>query len=155
MIRVIVRRARLEELADLTELCLRSKAHWGYDQDFIDSCREELTLTAAQLKSSDIRVAESCGKPVGVVQLVVEDTQAELEKLFIEPDVIGQGFGGILMRWALGWAGALGANSLKVTADPGAQAFYERFGATQIGEEPSGSIKGRVLPVLQLDLRGE
>ena len=152
MIRVIVRRARLEELADLTELCLRSKAHWGYDQEFIDACREELTLTADQLKSSEIRVAESCGKPVGVVQLVVEDSKAELEKLFIEPDVIGQGFGGILMRWALSWAEAIGARTVSITADPGAEQFYQRFGAVTIGEEPSGSIADRLLPRMEVSL---
>ena len=30
--------------------------------------------------------------------------------------------------------------------------FYEHFGARQIGEEPSGSIPGRVLPLLELSL---
>ena len=40
-----LRDARQDELQSLTELCLRSKAVWGYDAAFMAACRIELTLS--------------------------------------------------------------------------------------------------------------
>ena len=40
-----LRPARPEEAPALTELCLRSKAVWGYDAAFMQACRRELTMT--------------------------------------------------------------------------------------------------------------
>ena len=39
-----LRAARVEELDALSTLCLRSKAVWGYDKEFMNACRAELTL---------------------------------------------------------------------------------------------------------------
>ena len=40
-----IRSARPEEAETLSALALRSKAYWGYPADFMEACREELTLT--------------------------------------------------------------------------------------------------------------
>ena len=40
------------ELAELSALCQRSKAYWGYDQTFMAACAQELTATAIE---SDLR----------------------------------------------------------------------------------------------------
>jgi hypothetical protein len=45
---VEIRKARPDEAGELTELALRSKAHWGYDEAFMASCREELTVRKAR-----------------------------------------------------------------------------------------------------------
>nr|WP_211354784.1 hypothetical protein [Stackebrandtia albiflava] len=37
-------------------------------------------------------------------------------------------------------------------ADPGAEPFYRRMGAVRIGEAPSGSVPGRVLPRMTVRL---
>lgn len=42
MASITIRRARLDERQVLTELALRSKAHWGYDRVFLDRARPEL-----------------------------------------------------------------------------------------------------------------
>ncbi|MEM8726472.1 MAG: hypothetical protein AAGE86_13220, partial [Pseudomonadota bacterium] len=47
----------LRELANASSLCLRSKAHWGYDAGFIDACREELSLKPTDLQNSKVMVA--------------------------------------------------------------------------------------------------
>jgi hypothetical protein len=41
---------------------------------------------------------------------------------------------------------------MEIHSDPEAQGFYERMGARLIGKTPSGSIAGRLLPLLQHDL---
>ena len=40
-----LRPARIEDLEALSALCLRSKAHWGYDAAFMAAWGQELTLT--------------------------------------------------------------------------------------------------------------
>ena len=37
-----IRAPTIDELSDLSDLCFRSKAVWGYDVEFMDECRAEL-----------------------------------------------------------------------------------------------------------------
>jgi len=76
-----IRPARSDELADLTELCLRSKAVWGYDAAFLEACRAELTLGANDLTATHVAVAESGGTVVGVVQVEFAGRTADLLKI--------------------------------------------------------------------------
>ena len=147
-----IRKAHLEELGALSELCMRSKAHWGYDADFMAACVDELTLTPDDLARDAVIVLEEAGRPVGVAQVHDEGTYADLMKLFVEPGVMGRGYGAQLMRWALATARALRHGRLMIEADPDAVAFYARFGAWKVGKVASGSIPGRSLPLMQIDL---
>src|SRR5437660_617765 len=117
------------ELALLSDLCLRSKAVWGYDQAFLDACRAELTIHADELASSALCVAEHDGALVGVAQIVVHGDVADLSKMFVEPSVIGLGVGKALFEWASSAAKNLGAHRLTIDADPGAVGFYRKMGA--------------------------
>ena len=47
----MIRPARSGEAKALSDLALRSKAHWGYDAAFMAACRAELTVTPAQAAS--------------------------------------------------------------------------------------------------------
>lgn len=149
---LIVRPARTNELETLTALCLRSKAVWGYDQTFMDACRAELTLTLADLSETEVQIAERDGALIGVAQISVDGAQAHLEKLFVEPDVMRSGAGRALFKWAAATARERGATSLIIDADPDAAPFYRRMGARDAGVTPSGSIPGRMLPRLRLNL---
>lgn len=147
-----LRTPRLEELPELTELCLRSKAIWGYDESFIEACRPELTLTAADLGSPLVQVAEDSGHPVGVAQILLDGNMAYLEKLFVEPGHVRARIGEALLEWAATTARSCGAAALIIESDPDAVGFYRRMGAVDDGTAPSGSIAGRVLPRLTLAL---
>src|SRR5271165_954851 len=37
----LIRAPTIEELASLSELCFRSKAVWGYNEEFLKACRSE------------------------------------------------------------------------------------------------------------------
>ena len=134
------------ELNALSELCLRSKGHWGYDQAFLDNCRVELTLTQADLNNDWVGVAEDDSGIAGVAHVSFEDGDCYLEKLFVEPDRIGQGVGKQLYLWSIEAARDLGATEMIIEADPDASTFYERFDVTRDGEAPSASTAGRSLP---------
>ena len=140
------------ELEALSALCLRSKAVWGYDPAFLDACRVELTIRPDELASSAVCVAEHAGALVGVAQITIAGATADLQKLFVEPGEIGLGVGKALFGWASSTAKSLGARHLTIDADPDAVGFYRKMGATERGTVASGSIPGRVLPHLVLEL---
>lgn len=149
-----LRSVRPDELAELTELCLRSKAVWGYDAAFMAACRAELTLRARDL-DTPMQVAEADdGKVAGLAQIKVDGSEAELARLFIEPGVLRTGAGRMLFGWAVAEARRLGADRMTIDADPDAAPFYRRMGARLAGEVPSGSIPGRMLPRLVVMLSG-
>lgn len=147
-----LRSAHEADLAQLSDLCFRSKAVWGYDAAFMEACRAELTLVAADLDESSVQVAESGGRIVGVVQVAVTDDEGSLEKLFVEPELMRTGAGRLLFAWAAEAARKQGARTLAIESDPGAADFYRRMGARDAGVAPSGSVEGRWLPRLIFDL---
>lgn len=144
--------AQPDELPALSALCLRSKAHWGYDAAFLEACRPELTLTGADLRNSHLRVARLDGLPAALMQLSRGANPADLEKLFVDPPHIGRGLGRLLFDEACALARAEGATALRIEADPDAAPFYATMGAQVIGDAPSGSLPGRRLPLLELKL---
>ena len=152
---MIIREAAKSELPDLSDLCLRSKAYWGYDAAFLDACRQELTLKPDELDDTSIVVAEYGSRLAGIAQVSVENADCDLLKLFVDPEHIGRGFGKALFRWAVHEARRLGARRMTIEADPDALEFYRRLGARVIGRAPSGSSPGRFLPRLDYDLTGE
>jgi GNAT superfamily N-acetyltransferase len=145
-----IRPARPDEAATLTELALRSKGVWGYDAEFLARCRVELTLRPADVAPRRTHIAELGGRVVGFFTVVGEPPEGELDCLYVDPAAIGGGVGGALLAFARALASAQGFHTLRVVADPNAEAFYLRHGASRVGDVPSGSIPGRRLPLLVL-----
>jgi len=147
-----VRDAVESDCVAISELALASKAYWGYDDAFMAACRDELTMRASDLSRARVRVAEENGGIVGFHGVTVDGRGAELEWLFVAPDAIRTGVGQQLYDDARRIAAAAGATSFRIEADPNAVAFYVRIGARLVGEVPSASIPGRVIPVLEADV---
>ena len=143
-----LRDARPDDLATLSALAYVSKAHWGYDDAFMEACRAELEVRPEHLDAYVVRVAELDGELVGFhgVERIAEEP--ELMWLFVAPTAMGRGIGQALLDDAASVARELGAAALVIVADPNAQAFYEHAGARLVGTEASGSIPGRTLPRL-------
>ena len=141
-----------EDAASLTELCLRSKAVWDYDDAFMAACEAELRVTAEIMMASLVIVAELDGHITDMAQLDVRGTVADLEKMFIDPGWLRIGVGRALFDQVLESARQLGATVLFIDADPGAAGFYRRLGAVDAGTAASGSIPGRSIPRLRFEL---
>jgi GNAT superfamily N-acetyltransferase len=148
----VLRPAVVAEADTLTQLCLRSKAVWGYDAAFMAACRDELTVRASDFDTTLLHVATVNGVVIAMAQLSVAGQVATLEKLFVEPAQRRSGAGLALFAWATAIAAAQGAVTLVIDADPGAVPFYRRLGAVEHGRVPSGSIPGRWLPRLVVAL---
>jgi GNAT superfamily N-acetyltransferase len=147
-----IRAPTIDELSSLSDLCFRSKAVWGYDEAFMEACRGELSFEPRDLALTSIAVAEHNGKPIGVAQVKAVDGTADLLKLFVEPSALRSGTGKALLVWATDVAKKLGATQLTIDADHDAAQFYRRMGAYDVGEAPSGSVPGRMLPKLAMNL---
>jgi GNAT superfamily N-acetyltransferase len=152
----LIRPARAGEARLLSELALRSKAHWGYSSEFMAAVRAELTCSEKQLQSKQARffVLEQSGRAVGFYALTNQSaTEIELDSLFVEPEHIGKGFGRLLIEHAKSTAAEMGAARLIIQGDPNAERFYLAAGGVLTGTRESGSIPGRFLPTFAIDLR--
>jgi GNAT superfamily N-acetyltransferase len=142
-----LRDAEIVDCEALSALALASKASWGYDEAFMEACRAELTIAPEDVRNARVRVAYEADM-LGFHGLRGE----ELEWLFVAPAAMGRGIGRALLADACSIARANGVASLRVEADPFAAEFYEHAGARRIGEAPSASIAGRVLPLYAIDV---
>jgi GNAT superfamily N-acetyltransferase len=149
---ITLRPARPEEAAPLTELILRSKAHWGYDDAFMAACRDELTLRPDDIERRRTFVATAGDELAAIATLDGAPPEGELGMLFVDTAFIGQGVGKRLYRHVTALARAMGFAKLSIDADPNAEPFYQAMGATRVGSTPSESIPGRELPLLRVDL---
>ncbi|MFE9933798.1 GNAT family N-acetyltransferase [Streptomyces sp. NPDC005533] len=130
---VKVRAARAAEAGALTELVMRSKAHWGYDAGFLAACAPELRIDPGEVTARRIVVAEDGrGRVLGVASLEGAPPLAALGLLFVEPSAIGQGVGRLLYRDVLRRAVELGVRRLVIDADPHAAGFYRAMGAVAV-----------------------
>jgi len=149
----IVRPARPDEADALTALCLRAKAYWGYDADFMARSRASLTISRALIETGRVLVAERSGELAGMASLdPLKGGMWDLLHMFVEPSAIGTGVGRRLFREIAKLARASGGTLLSIQADPNAEAFYIRMGARRTGEAPSESIPDRMLPMLEFPL---
>jgi predicted N-acetyltransferase YhbS len=150
-----IRPARIEEASALSELCIRSKAVWGYDEAFMALARAVLQVSPEQIAAGDVWVATGAdGEVAGIVALGPSEqpNTLDLDKLFVDPQQIRNGVGRALMAHAIDEAQHRGAKQLTVLADPNAAGFYERNGARRIGEAPSDAIPGRSVPLYEIKL---
>jgi GNAT superfamily N-acetyltransferase len=147
---VTLRPAVPAEADELSRLALRSKGHWGYDDQFLAACRAELTLQPEQCDGVHTVVAEGGAALLGFYRLAGAAPVAELADLFVDPSAIGRGLGATLLADAVDRARALGISRLLIDADPDAEGFYARMGARRVGTVASGSVVGRELPRLDL-----
>lgn len=149
---MIINEAGVGDAAALTQLALASKRYWGYDQAFMERCASELTVRESDLENAHAFVARDDDRVLGFYVLKSLDAEnVELDMLFVEPRIIGDGVGGALMRHALDVARADAALTLQITSDPNAAPFYEHFGARLVGSSISSST-GRALPVYEISL---
>ncbi len=149
--RLEIRPARQEEAEVITDLVMRSKAHWGYDDEFMELARPELTVTPEWLASVPTWVAVRDDQLVGMFGLGVEAEKADVEHFFVLPTAIGTGVGRQLWDRLVAEAERTTATHVMIDADPNAEGFYLAMGARRIGAVPSATIPGRLLPLLRYD----
>ncbi|MCH9662094.1 MAG: GNAT family N-acetyltransferase [Gammaproteobacteria bacterium] len=144
-------RLRLATVSDcgvLSDLSFRSKASNGYDAAFMKACRDELAVTPEALADGEFWIAELDRKPVGFFDIRLENDTLEVYALYVDPDFKRAGIGRKLWVAVEERAIAVAARAIKLDADPNAVEFYKVMGCRVTGQSPSGSIPGRMLPLM-------
>ena len=158
---VTLRPANNEDCPALTRLALTSKAHWGYDEAFMQACVPALTITPELLDAHHVVVAESPQEEktkqgtelLGFYALSKARPEAEVECCFVDPLAIGSGIGGLLWRDMESFARAEGVTGLTLASDPNAVGFYRHMGMKDVGFVPSDVFgPDRPLPVFRKSL---
>ena len=148
-----IRRAQPDEAAALTEIAHAAKRHWDYPETWIEYWKDDLTITPDFITTNEMYVAINGEEIAGCCALVMSDSLAELEHMWIRPEHMGNGVGRALFDQIVERATTLNARVMELSADPNAEGFYQRMGATRIGELRS-EIEGqpRILPRMSVRL---
>ncbi|HEX2621722.1 MAG TPA: hypothetical protein VHL11_16305, partial [Phototrophicaceae bacterium] len=79
-----IRRLEPDEADLLTDITLRSKAYWKYDDEFMRIVGPTMTIHSEAIRSSIYNGLEDAGRVVGFYSLEApQDDQITLENLFI------------------------------------------------------------------------
>jgi GNAT superfamily N-acetyltransferase len=120
----------------LTRISFAAKRHWGYPERWIARWQEALTIPPDFIHRNEVYAAVAEGEPVAFYALVGEGREIALEHLWVSPERIGTGVGRLLFDHALRRAAALGAETVRIEADPNAEGFYQRMGAAARSPTP-------------------
>ena len=139
-----IRKAKPSESALLSAIAFESKSYWGYSPDFMDACRDELSVSTQNIESDTMnyQVYVEGDDIVGFYTTEkLSETEAELEALFVKPEYIGKGIGKLLMAHAVSYVKEQDFSLLTIQGDPNTTNFYLACDAKRIGEKASASIK--------------
>ncbi|PFR32627.1 MULTISPECIES: GNAT family N-acetyltransferase [Bacillus cereus group] len=148
---MIVRKASLNEANELSHIALISKATWDYSEEFIQACKEDLTITDDYIMNNYVYVLESEGIKIGFFSFQRKEEDA-LDFLYLHPNYKGKGYGKLLWQSVVEKAVELGMKCFTIDSDPNAKGYYMKMGAKLIGETPSTVFKDRLLPLLRYDV---
>jgi len=131
---VTTRPARLAERGALIALQGRAALANEGDREALLAHPEAIDLPAQQIIRSDVIVAEREGRRAGFSAIEMrEDGDAQLDGLFVEPDLWRCGLGRLLVERAADRAREHGARILHVIGNPHAEGFYLRLGFVTTG----------------------
>jgi len=147
-----IRQASPDEAAKLTEIAHDAKRYWGYPEHWIRHWQADLTISPEFIANNDVYVAEQEGQLLGFYALIVRENKAELDHMWVAPKHIGSGVGKELFINAMQRAAGQNVSEVQISSDPHAAGFYQKMGATRVGEVAS-EIDGqpRILPRLRVD----
>ncbi len=148
-----IEKAKPTDAKEITQLTMRSKAHWGYTPEQIAAWREELTITPTYIEQNEVFKLTDASKLIGFyTHKPINGHILKLNFLFVEPAYIGRGYGGVLLTDFLCRIKTSPYHKVMLDADPNAQAFYKKYGFKVVGKLQS-SIKDRFLPIMEKEIK--
>jgi GNAT superfamily N-acetyltransferase len=145
---IAIRRAEAIEAPELTAIAFAAKRHWGYPETWIDLWADELSIDGRYIDGNWVFLASDGARTLGWCAISEQGGECWLDYCWVLPDAAGRGIGRALVSRAFHLAAELKWSTLKVVADPNAEAFYCKLGFRRIGDRPSVPT-GRRLPVLE------
>lgn len=132
---------------ELTEISFRSKAFWGYPQEWIALWKEDLTVTPEYISQHKVfKLQDESGKIMGFCGFTEESRELlEITHLWLLPSFTGKGLGTKLLTESIQKAIRPYHRKIEVVADPNAEKFYAKNGFTTLTYVES-TPPGRMLP---------
>jgi GNAT superfamily N-acetyltransferase len=131
---IIIRKAMVQEKAALEGLQLRASLSNEGDREALLANPDAIDLPIEQIASGDVFVLELSGRIAGFSALQWRpDGDADLDGLFVEPDIRRRGAGRSLVEHCAQIALTRGSHALYVIGNPHAEAFYVSCGFKMIG----------------------
>jgi GNAT superfamily N-acetyltransferase len=125
--------AKLEERDALEALQRRASLALGEYNEQLEAEPDAIQLPLEQLERGEVIVAELDDRLAGFAAVVIDDDVAELDGLFVEPELWRRGIGAALVDVAVHEARRQGL-AMMVIANPSAREFYEKCGFAVEGE---------------------
>lgn len=130
-----IRLAKCHDQPALLALQWRASLTNDEDRPHLLANPEVVVVPAEQIASGQVILAEADGQLAGfAVVLPREPGEAELDGLFVEPDLWRRGVGKALVQAVETMALEQGCAWMHVVANPAALGFYERIGFVAYGE---------------------
>jgi predicted N-acetyltransferase YhbS len=135
----LIRAARVDDAAELTQIAMRATKRDGYDDGaisrFMPGLKVNLALIAAGLAfvaedEQGIALGHVALRPTGMGGLIL------LEGIFVDPVCSRSGVGTRLFATAVEQSRKMAGSVILVYSSPYAVGFYARLGAIQIGTTP-------------------
>lgn len=145
-----IRKATVNEAALLTQISFRAKGYWGYSAEFLNALSSGLTVTENDIMSRLVYVFEGDCRIKGFYSLSVDNKK--LDMLFVDPDFIGQGIGKLLWADVIEKAKENGLRLFSWDADPHAEQFYIKMGASKVCDMQSAIFPGRTYPLMKYEI---
>ena len=147
---ITLRKAHESEVQQLSEIAYLAKKHWGYSEQWMALWEDGLVIAPEFITNNNVWVATESKKIVGFAVICIENSMAELEHLWVEPNHMRKGIGERLFKNILDYCRLNGIEKLRIESDPNAQAFYEKMGAELVAYVDSVP-KPKKLPVLEIE----
>ena len=143
-------RATSRDASALTEIAHAAKRHWGYPERWIEIWHDILTMRPEFIAENVAYRAVEADRTLGFYVLTREDDGIHLDHLWVRPDAMARGIGRALFKHAADQTRNAGFDLVKIEADPNAEGFYHRMGATRTGTGVSElDGKRRELPLME------
>jgi GNAT superfamily N-acetyltransferase len=128
-----IRLARPHEREALEALQRRASLALGEYNEQLEAEPDAIQLPLGQIERGEVLVADLGNRIAGFAAVIIDEFEAELDGLFVEPDLWRRGIGAALVDVAVHEARRLGL-SMTVIANPSARVFYEKCGVSVEGE---------------------
>jgi GNAT superfamily N-acetyltransferase len=130
---ISIRLARPEEWHALEALQRRASLALEKYREQLQAKPDAIALPLELVEEGAVIVASLGDRLAGFAAVLIDDDHAELDGLFVDPDLWGRGIGSALVEVAVHEARRQGL-AMMVIANPAARGFYEKSGFSVEGE---------------------
>jgi ribosomal protein S18 acetylase RimI-like enzyme len=134
----------------LSEIARKSKAKWGYPEEWLDLWNDVLQISADHISRYPTYKLLVNGGIIGFCSLEIDQSSIEVLHLWVLPKHGRRGYGSDLLSFCLSHHLTDNIRIVKVESDPNAVPFYEKFGFKTLRQIDS-TPKGRKLPYMEVN----